>query len=302
MRAAVNPVDPSEKSERPSAFVGDDQLYRSAMPYITASDGVRLHYEIVGSGSPLVLHLGAGGDSELWRAAGYIEALAAEHRCILFDHRGHGRSDHPTGIADHHIDRYVADVVALCDQLRLERITFYGWSNGLIVGLKLAAEQPALVERLILAGAMGRRVDQDQLITATAERLTGMRERGWWYLLDDMVAAEPSPIPQWFLDRVAATDQGPWFAYTQARPTWGWSPWDALPDVGCPALILVGELEDPDDVMGEVAAVIPEAVRVRVPGKEHINAFLDVQFVLPIVSDFLGDGPSWPAGDVATDR
>jgi pimeloyl-ACP methyl ester carboxylesterase len=81
------------------------------MTFLAAPDGTRLHYEIEGEGPPLVLHLGAGGDSELWRAAGYLEPLAKSHRCILFDHRGHGRSDRPRGAEANHVNRYVADVV-----------------------------------------------------------------------------------------------------------------------------------------------------------------------------------------------
>lgn len=67
------------------------------MAFLTAPDGTRLHYAVEGDGPSLVLHLGAGCDSELWRAAGYLEPLAKTYRCILFDHRGHGRSDRPRG-------------------------------------------------------------------------------------------------------------------------------------------------------------------------------------------------------------
>jgi hypothetical protein len=52
-------------------------------------------------------------------------------------------------------------------------------------------------------------------------------------------------------------------------------------------LILAGELEDPDDVMREVAALMPDATRIRIPDREHINAFLYSEFVVPKVLDFL---------------
>ena len=64
--------------------------------------------------------------------------------CILFDHRGHGESGNPRGEEAHHIDRYVADVIALLDQLDLESTAFWAYSNGVAVGLKLAdVTQPA---------------------------------------------------------------------------------------------------------------------------------------------------------------
>jgi pimeloyl-ACP methyl ester carboxylesterase len=67
------------------------------MPFVTASDGVRLSCEPEGSGPPLLLHLGSGCDAGLWRAAGYLPALAESYTCILFDHRGHRPSGHPVG-------------------------------------------------------------------------------------------------------------------------------------------------------------------------------------------------------------
>src|ERR1700730_16658153 len=119
------------------------------MVFLTPSDGARLHYAVEGDGPPLVLHLGAGCDSELWRAAGYLEPLAKSYRCILFDHRGHGRSDRPRGAAANHINRYASDVVALLDHLDLEGAAFWGYSNGSTVGLKVAEEQPPRVSALI---------------------------------------------------------------------------------------------------------------------------------------------------------
>lgn len=199
------------------------------MPFFTAPDGFRLHYEVEGSGPPLVLHLGAGADATLWRDAGYLKPLSERFECILFDHRGHGASDHPAGTAENHVDRYAADVVALSQHLRHPKVAFFGWSNAISVGLRAAHLQPDLFNALVLFGGMGRRVPHEQLVVSTAERLKGMHDQGWWYILDDMVAAEQYPVPRWFLNRVAATDTGPWFAYTEARPDWNWSP------LGCAA-------------------------------------------------------------------
>lgn len=233
------------------------------------------------------MHLGAGADADLWRAAGYVEPLSRAYRCILFDHRGHGESDHPTSVAANHIDRYADDVVALVDHLGESKVSFFGWSNGLVIGLRAADRHPDLFDALVVFGTMSRRATPEQIVVATEERLVAMREKGWRFLLDDMVAAEKYPVPQWFLDRVIATDTGPWIAYTQARPLWDWSPWDAVPRVRIPALILAGELEDPDDVMGDVAAMMPNATGVRIPEREHINAFLYSDLVVPRVMDFL---------------
>ncbi len=257
------------------------------MPYFTAPDGVRLHYENVGSGPPLILHLGAGADSGLWREAGYVEPLSRAYTCVLFDHRGHGLSDHPATVAANHIQRYADDVVALAEQLDHARVSFLGWSNAISIALKAAEDRPGLFQALVLIGAVGRPAAPDEIAAGTRQRLAEIAEKGWWSILTDMAAAEKLEVPQWFFDRVVATDLKPWMAFTEARPDWNWSLWDALPKIDVPALYLVGELEDPDDAVGEAAALMPNASRVRIPDRHHINAFLDSEFVVPRALEFL---------------
>ena len=89
------------------------------------------------------------------------------------------------------------------------------------------------------------------------------------------------------IDRILATDIEPLIGWSEARPAWNWSPWEALPGIEVPTLMIVGELEDPDDLMGKAASLMPAATRLRIPGKEHINAFLASDVVLPSVRDFL---------------
>jgi pimeloyl-ACP methyl ester carboxylesterase len=257
------------------------------MPFFTSPDGVKLHYEVEGAGPPLLLHLGAGCDAELWSAAGYVEPLAKAYKCILFDHRGHGQSDHPASAEANHIDRYADDVAALVNHLGHPSVSFFGWSNAVPIGLKVADEHPEIFDSLILFGPISPRATKEEVATRIDSALTALREKGWWALLDGMIASEKFSVPKWFLDRVVATDIEPYIAWAEARPNWNWSPWDALPTIKAPALVIVGELEDPNDVMGGAASLMPNATRVRIADREHINAFLDTGFVVPLVMDFL---------------
>ena len=79
----------------------------------TAPDGVRLHYEVEGNGPPLLLHLGAGCDADLCHTGPGVRLLAKSYGCILFDHSGHGQSEHPAEPSANHIDRYANDVIGL---------------------------------------------------------------------------------------------------------------------------------------------------------------------------------------------
>jgi pimeloyl-ACP methyl ester carboxylesterase len=255
--------------------------------FFTSRDGVKLHYELEGSGPPLVFHLGAGADIELWRRAGYVGPLSKSYTCVLFDHRGHGTSDHPTTVEANHVDRYADDVITLVKHLGYSDVLFLGWSNAIHVGLRAAQQRPEVFDALVLLGAIGRPRAVATIEEATKNRVAEIRQKGWWSILEPMSAAEKFPVPEWFLDSVVATDLEPWIAYIEARVLWNWEPWDALPAVEAPTLIMVGELEDPEDVMADVAAAMPHATRLRIPDREHINAFLYSEFVVPRVLEFL---------------
>ena len=71
--------------------------------------GVRLYYEDAGSGPVVLLHTGGGGDGRMWELAGYTKTLTG-YQTLLMDHRGHGRSDCPAGLAAHRMTEYIADV------------------------------------------------------------------------------------------------------------------------------------------------------------------------------------------------
>lgn len=65
------------------------------MPYATGSDGVRIYYETVGSGPPLVLHHIFTGNLRDFNTYGTVDALRDRFTLLLMDARGHGRSDTP---------------------------------------------------------------------------------------------------------------------------------------------------------------------------------------------------------------
>jgi pimeloyl-ACP methyl ester carboxylesterase len=254
--------------------------------FFSSRDGITLSYEVVGSGPPLVLHLGAGCDSGLWRAAGYLEPLATRYKCVLFDHRGHGQSDLPRGAEAHHIDRYAADVVALLDHLGIDAAGFWGYSNGISVGIKVADDHPERLLALIGSGGTDD-ATPEQLAEIRARRVPEYREHGWETLIARFDAQEPEPVPEWMKQRIRDTDIEQFIGWIEARPAWGWSDWKALARIAVPTLFIVGEHEDPDDEMADAAELMSDGRRVRIEGQGHINAFLRSDLVLPYVLEFL---------------
>ena len=121
------------------------------MPYAT-NDGLRIHYDVTGSGDPLVLYHGLTGSGERWRDTGYVASLADDYRVILIDARGHGKSDKPHEQEAYGRGRQAADVVAMLNDLEIATARFWGHSMGGDVALTLGRHHPDRVSALIVTG------------------------------------------------------------------------------------------------------------------------------------------------------
>ena len=131
----------------------------------------------------------------------------------------------------------------------------------MVVALKAADQQPDLFTSMVLFGPVAPARSHKELEVLSAKRVAGLRERGWWLLLDSFLPAEKTDVPQWMIDRILATDIEPYIAWSEARTGWNWNAWDAMPNIDGPTLMIVGELEDPDDLMGAAASRWPRATR-----------------------------------------
>jgi len=87
------------------------------MPHATANDGARIHYELHGSGDPVLLIMGLGSNAYGW--ARTLPWLSEAHQAIAFDNRGVGRSDAPKGA--YTISQMAADAAAVLDAMRRRR-------------------------------------------------------------------------------------------------------------------------------------------------------------------------------------
>lgn len=110
-------------------------------------NGVELYYETVGSGEPLVMIHGNGEDHTIFEAA--AEKLKDRFTCYLIDSRDHGKSSKVDGLS---YQDMADDVKAFIRELDLKDVTYYGFSDGGIIGL-LVASQTDLLKRLIVSGA-----------------------------------------------------------------------------------------------------------------------------------------------------
>jgi len=126
------------------------------MAEFSSFDGVRLHYDVEGAGEPVVLLHGFAASTEAnWRAPGIIDALiAAGHRVVGLDARGHGRSEKCYDPTAYTGGAMVTDVGALLDHLDLGAADVVGYSMGSATAIRFA-HGDRRVRRLVLGGTGG---------------------------------------------------------------------------------------------------------------------------------------------------
>ena len=122
------------------------------MPYVN-NNGVRINYEVMGDGPPLVLQHGFFGSGEDWIEFGYTEALRQKYHLILVDARGHGDSDKPHEPEAYTLQNMTADVVAVLDDLHIDKSHYLGYSMGGWIGYGMAKYAPARLHALLIGGA-----------------------------------------------------------------------------------------------------------------------------------------------------
>jgi 3-oxoadipate enol-lactonase len=119
------------------------------MPYVRASDGIRIHYSTTGRrGAPSVVMIqGLGADKNLWIPQRW--ALASRYRTIALDNRGAGRSDKPRG--PYSLMQMVDDTIAVMQHAGAEDAHVVGASMGGVIAQILALRYPDRVRSLTLA-------------------------------------------------------------------------------------------------------------------------------------------------------
>ncbi|MDQ3894982.1 MAG: alpha/beta hydrolase [Actinomycetota bacterium] len=118
------------------------------------ANGIRLEYDVIGEGDPLLLVAGRGMPRSWWTEEHVRPYLDAGYRVILFDNRGMPPSDcpeEPFTIAD-----LVSDTAALIDGLDLGRSVVVGYSMGSCIAQELAVVRPDLVRAVALVATLAR--------------------------------------------------------------------------------------------------------------------------------------------------
>jgi sigma-B regulation protein RsbQ len=128
---------------------------------VNASTRNNVHVFGVPDGPPMVFAHGFGCDQNMWRFV--WPRFADDHRVVLFDHVGHGGSDHASFDRQRYasLDGYASDVLDICAELELQDVIYVGHSVSAMIGALAAIRQPERFSRLIMVGPSPRYIDDD---------------------------------------------------------------------------------------------------------------------------------------------
>jgi pimeloyl-ACP methyl ester carboxylesterase len=249
------------------------------MPKIDRN-GVKIHYEAYGDGPALILTHGYSSTSAMWE--GQIEALSKHHKLVLWDMRGHGKSDYPADPNAYSEALTIGDIAALLDQIGTRRAIVGGLSLGGYMSLAFYRTHPERVAALLIVDT-GPGFKKDEARAAwnkraheTAERF----ERDGLSVLKSL-SRERSSVTHRDATGLALAARG---MLTQRDA----SVMEVLPEIAVPSLIVVGADDTPFLAASDyMAAKIPGAKKVVIPSAGHAvnidqpQAFIDA--VLPFL-------------------
>ena len=240
-------------------------------------NGAELNYELTGEGPAVALLHEGVCDLRMWDEL--AEALAREFRVLRYDMRGYGDSTLPPGPFSQS-----GDLLALFDQVGIERAALVGVSYGGRVALDTAFVAPDRVTCLVLAATGLRDHEWSAVVREFGDEEERLVESG------DLAAATdlnvrlwvdgpnrgPDPAREATRERVR-TMQGRAFeiqepAYATAPPPGPEDPVDVrLGAIGTPTLVVVGDADVPDflEIADRLAAELPDARKVVLPDTAH---------------------------------
>jgi 3-oxoadipate enol-lactonase len=246
-----------------------------------------------GPGPLLVFSHALGLDHEMW--APVVEALAAQHPMLLYDHRGHGSSGYGGGAWS--LDDLVEDAAALIRAQADAPVVFVGLSMGGMVAQGLAVRHPDLLRGVVLAHTVSGYGDAAR--QAWAQRVETVRTSGMEAVVDTVVArylgrdflTDHPQVGEALRATLLVNDSMSYAASCEAVAQVDWRA--SLPAVRCPTLVIAGrhDLGAPVEEAQRIAAAIPDARLEILEHSAHLSPIEEPLALVAALEQFLNTLP-----------
>lgn len=252
------------------------------------SDGVRLHYIVRGEGEPVVLIHGLGASIGVnWVSPGILDALAASHKVVAFDMRGHGRSAKPDDPGAYG-EELVLDVVRLMDHLDIQKAQITGYSLGGFVAVKLAQSHPERVVK-VAACASGWAADPEEELAFLRDVADDLEKGNGMRKLIDRLHPDDGELERASIEAAVMTvnHAHALAAVLRTSPELQLSK-DEVAHIEAPVLALVGAQDPFRDFAESLAKTVPNGKLVVVPEADHLTLVRNDAFAQHLRA-FLGE-------------
>ncbi|GAA0583225.1 alpha/beta hydrolase [Craurococcus roseus] len=281
------------------------------MPYAKTDDGVKLHYEETGSGTPVVFVHEFAGDGRSWEPQ--LRHFGQRHRAIAYNARGYPPSDVPLDAASYSQDRAADDIAAVLDHLKIGKAHVVGLSMGGFATLHFGFRHPERVRSLTVAGCgYGAEPGKREQFRAEGMKVVEFIRTEGMAAFAEKYAYGPTRVqfankdPRGFAEfqRMLAEHDATGSANTQLgvqreRPSL-WDLTDKMKALRVPTLVLTGDEDWPCLLPGVLMKEnIPTAALAVMPNCGHIINLEDPDGFNRIVGGFLAqaDAGRWPERD-----
>ena len=245
------------------------------MPFVHATDGTRIHYEVTGKSgaTPVLMIQGLGASKNAWNLQRI--AMATRFRIISFDNRGAGRSDKPT--EPFTLEQMADDALAVLDAAGIETAHVVGASMGGVISQIVAVKYPYRVRSLTLVCTACRNHPWRQELLQTWAKTAadkGMievgKEAAQW-VMSPRSFRRLVPAFTWMGPLAALRPRHSFVSQIDAILNTREDLVDQLSTITAPTMVIVGnqDILTPRGDSEEIAERIPNAELVVISGAAH---------------------------------
>jgi DNA-binding winged helix-turn-helix (wHTH) protein/pimeloyl-ACP methyl ester carboxylesterase len=279
--------------------------FKQDIRFFDAKDGARIAYSIAGEG-PVILkaanwlnHLEFELKSPIWQH--WLPILTRHNTLIRYDERGNGLSS--WNVQDFSFEAWLRDFEQLTQEVKVDRFTLLGISQGAAVAVWYAAKYPEKVERLVLCGSYARgwmrrpipgEVERRNALMTLVRLGWGKDNPAFRQLFTTIYMPDGGPEHQQWWNELQRVSTSPENAVQLFEAAGHIDVVDLLPNVKCPTLVFHSSGDDAVPV-GEgrlVAARISRAEFIELPSRNHIVIHKEAAWPIFVrgLSRFMG----WP--------